>query len=644
MQSSTKVILSTLLVTNLVVAHPNNQDVFELSIEELLNTKVTTTSLSPKPLNKADGIITVINQQQLIDYGVNNLLEVVAMLPATQVIADASVPQDLITVRGDKPIASDHVLILLDGRPYRVSAFSTGSNRQMMYAFPVSLIKQVEFVQGPASVLYGANAYTAIINVITKQHESHDVSVNAQVGSFNETHFDVSGFFHLADFTGRLGIQSHSSDGWDTQFVDRQRELVDFNLLSESSSVFAKLENASWSFSYFESRTNSHYYGLKEPFERGRKFSNEGSALNISFAKTLVDIWNVEFSYAWNQYQTFAFKGDEFNFDFINRVSITDHINLILGVNSSQIVDAKSTSDEPTLQIEEFDTHNDHIYGQLDIDYDNTVFSFGIAKAFQDHSGSITLPKASIVHVVNNHWTAKLMYTEGYRAANAIETSLNIFNGLAIGNENLSPELVTTRDAQLVYQDNNTRFAFSLFDTQQTDLITVKTEFEPRFQISFINGQRRHFHGGTLEWRYQNKNWLIDTSYSYQENYRDKTATQIKVNNITELPRHLIKLGIRYKSDKWSAAIFDNFRSDYQDNGLYETTTLNVATKHEHNVTANVNYRPDALDQYQGVVRLKITNLLNQELTVKHFVETDNVGSYPYAPERAFHLGIIAKF
>ena len=52
--------------------------------------------------------------------------------------------------------------------------------------FPVENIKKIEIIRGPGSALYGENAFTAVINIITKDARDIDgVRVSSGYGSFD---------------------------------------------------------------------------------------------------------------------------------------------------------------------------------------------------------------------------------------------------------------------------------------------------------------------------------------------------------------------------------------------------------------------------------------------------------------------------
>jgi iron complex outermembrane receptor protein len=72
-------------------------------------------------------------------------------------------------MRGDNQLVSSYFLIMVDGRSIYVDV----QGNLHWKAIPVTLpeIKHIEVQKGPASVLYGFNAFDGIINIITKSPE-----------------------------------------------------------------------------------------------------------------------------------------------------------------------------------------------------------------------------------------------------------------------------------------------------------------------------------------------------------------------------------------------------------------------------------------------------------------------------------------
>ena len=134
------------------------------TIEDLMKIVVTTASRAPEVLGAAAARVQVITAAQIERRGYRSISDVLKDLADFKVdlAGDQDYPTQL-AVQGT-PGAS-RVVLLLDG--IRVSS-PTNEPLPMMANYPVHDARQVEIVYGPASALYGADAFSAVINIISK--------------------------------------------------------------------------------------------------------------------------------------------------------------------------------------------------------------------------------------------------------------------------------------------------------------------------------------------------------------------------------------------------------------------------------------------------------------------------------------------
>ncbi len=160
-----------------------------LTLKDLLNVKVTTASKTLQELGLAPATVIVIPKEQIRMRGYQSLLDLLYDLPDIKVDDKIySGIRNSITVRGTQ--GSEKMVILMDG--ITISSPS-GEAMPVMENYPVNIAEQVEIVYGPASALYGANAVTGVINIITKTPEKKDFSLEAStaVGSGGYTNTSV---------------------------------------------------------------------------------------------------------------------------------------------------------------------------------------------------------------------------------------------------------------------------------------------------------------------------------------------------------------------------------------------------------------------------------------------------------------------
>ena len=129
-------------------------------------TFVISASRVKENIKKASASITVIDEDTIHKMGANNIMDILVTVPGLGV-SQSNLYVDKITVRGIETWFSEKVLILLDGHSLNVDLLNGGATGAYK-DIPVELIKRIEIIRGPASALYGENAFTALINIITK--------------------------------------------------------------------------------------------------------------------------------------------------------------------------------------------------------------------------------------------------------------------------------------------------------------------------------------------------------------------------------------------------------------------------------------------------------------------------------------------
>lgn len=126
---------------------------------------VVTASRSMQPLEQAPAAVTVITQAQLERYGAVTLPDILRYVVGMDV-SEMNAGAINISLRGFNSQYTNNLLILLDNRP--INELFNGGIFWQIVPVMLSQIKRIEIVRGPGSVLYGANAYNGVINIITK--------------------------------------------------------------------------------------------------------------------------------------------------------------------------------------------------------------------------------------------------------------------------------------------------------------------------------------------------------------------------------------------------------------------------------------------------------------------------------------------
>lgn len=146
---------------------PNKKkDLFEMSIEELMNVEVVSSARRAQPIARSTGAIYVITAEDIRMAGVTRFADLLRLVPGVQVnqILDFS---SQVGIRGFARRNAATIQILLDG----VSMYDAYKGGCELEFYPIILddIDRIEVIRGPAAVAWGVNAMDGVINIITKK-------------------------------------------------------------------------------------------------------------------------------------------------------------------------------------------------------------------------------------------------------------------------------------------------------------------------------------------------------------------------------------------------------------------------------------------------------------------------------------------
>jgi iron complex outermembrane receptor protein len=158
-------LLACLLAFPVLAAAQESEDLAELSLEALSNTRVTSVSKRAEPLADAAASVFVITADSIRRAGATTLPEALRLAPNIQ-LARVDARNYAVTARGFNSAFENKLLVLIDGRSVYTPLFSG----VFWDAQDVMLedIERIEVISGPGATLWGANAVNGVINIITK--------------------------------------------------------------------------------------------------------------------------------------------------------------------------------------------------------------------------------------------------------------------------------------------------------------------------------------------------------------------------------------------------------------------------------------------------------------------------------------------
>ena len=213
---------------------PEEEDFGELSLEELLDVPVTAASRDVKSVREAPAAVYVVTHTMIHERGYNYLFDALRDAPGFDIIWMGGLYGPVLMQHGLDTPENNKLLLMIDGI---VDNNLSAGTAQVYMQYSLHNVERIEILYGPASALYGANAMTGLINIITKKGVDLN-GVEAQGGAvvwdsgFRRTgaagaaaagkvwgeegeKVDVSGSFHIINTDGtdlRLSDLARSDD------------------------------------------------------------------------------------------------------------------------------------------------------------------------------------------------------------------------------------------------------------------------------------------------------------------------------------------------------------------------------------------------------------------------------------------------
>lgn len=157
------------------------EDLTEMSLEELLQVKVT--SVTKREQSKADAAaaISVLTHEDIRRSGATSVPEALRLVPGLHV-ARIDAHRWAIGARGYNGQFANKLLVLIDGRVVYTPLF--GGVYWDVQDVVLEDIDRIEVIRGPGGTLWGANAVNGVINITTKSAtESQGVHAMGLVGN-----------------------------------------------------------------------------------------------------------------------------------------------------------------------------------------------------------------------------------------------------------------------------------------------------------------------------------------------------------------------------------------------------------------------------------------------------------------------------
>ena len=485
------------------------------------------------PLSENARSIQVITRENIRQAGVTTIADLLQQVAGVDIRRRgiAGMQVDLY-IRGG---SFDQTLLLIDG--IKLDDAQTG-HHTLNLALPLEVIERIEIIKGPAARIFGQNAFTGAINIVTKSSLDTTGVVNLQAGSYNQVNVESTVGTSKENFSLLAHYSHKKADGYryNTDFenqnvflkgqFNKQNSPIDF-IASFSERKFGangfyalpsyadQYEETQGSLIAFSSRINKGNWLLKP-----RLYWRRGQDEYIFVRSNPAIYRNLHITHK---------VGFAFDASNTNKLGQTG-----LGIDFANVsIASNNLGDRSRFMTTVFAEHRFLLSNdQLDI-------TPGVAVTNYTDFGTQLFPGVDISYALSE--ALRIYGNVGYTYRIPTFTDLYYSDSTTLGNEDLKPEEALTEELGLRLIINNFQFSAAAFLRQAENLIDyIRPTEEGRFEAT--NVREVNTHGVELEAKTQfkigNQPQQLQAGYVYLKDDVKSIAVNTSRYTINSLRHH----------------------------------------------------------------------------------------------------------
>ncbi len=544
-------------------------------------------------VTEAPARINIVTAKEIETYGYQNLADILRSVPGFYTSYDRNYSYTGVRGFGIPGDYDTRILTLVDGHRVNENVYDSLSTMRG-FVLDVDLIERVEIVRGPASSLYGSNAFFGVVNVITKSgRDIQGTEISAAGGSYETYQGRISYGDKFSNGLEMLlsGTYYESAGQHELYYPEFDDPATNNGIAVNADdriipSFFAKLSHGGFTLTgaYAEVEKGIPTAPYETVFNDSRTGTrDERSYLDLSYQGILDSGTEVSgrvfydyYDYSGDWVYDYSDAGDLSDLSLFTdeaqgewwgaeaQVSKTlfEHHRFTLGAEYRNSVrqDLSEYDDFDVYMDSSTDNYTWGVFLQDEFQIkSNLILNLGVRYDEFDSAGSTVNPRAALIWSPLEATTLKLLYGSAYRAPNAYELYYHDGDVSQKAAGTLESETIDTYEfivEQRLHSSLN--LVASLYRNEIEDLITLDTDPADDLLV-FVNQGDSKARGAELE-LYGNwsDGWSGSVSYTYQD-AEDAMGVWL-VNS----PRNLAKLNViaPLLSNKLSAGLEMQYESE----------------------------------------------------------------------------------
>ena len=568
-------------------AAQNSADLANASLQELLNTEVYSASRHDQKSSDAPSAVTVVNAEEIQKYGYRTLGDILQSVRGFYVTNDRD--YSYIGVRGFGRLGdwNSRVLVMVDG--HRINDNILG---QAMvgseFLVDVDLIERVEVIRGPSSSLYGADAFFAVVNVITRKAEqAKGLELSFEPASFGTYKGRATYGGHYKQIGLLLSGTFYNSEGQTLFFPEFNAPATNYGITRGTNSeayehILATLTFGGFTLQgFFSARDKgvpTAYFGTVFNDPRTRNFDYH-QYIDLGYEHSLGQKWELTAKTSYDQARLeaplavanalpggsigiakYSFRGNWWNGEVNLSRTLWEKHRLTLGSeardNLRQDQGDYDTSSSAFFQVSHT-SWNWAAYAQDEFAISpKLVLTAGIRHDRYSSFGGSTNPRFALIYHPIEATSLKVLYGTAFRAPEIFETHPG-FGPFYERNPGLKPEDIKSLEGVIEQRIGpHFKLSGSVFQNRIKNLITLGRA--PNNSLSVYENTGKSSARGLeveLEARFAS-GVAAGASYSYTRPQED-TALQILANSARQLAKFNLIAPLR------SRRLFGSFDAQY---------------------------------------------------------------------------------
>ncbi len=472
------------------------EQIFEMTFDELLDLEIVTSSKQLESLLQTPSAVDVLTGEEIRILGFNTLEECLEYVTGLSTINGEGNVFATTTIRGNTLVNyNTNTLLLFDGIPM----YSPYHGSFDFGVIPLSAVERIEIVKGANSVLYGTNAISGVINVISKKSLANDnvAEVAIRAGSYKTYHGEVAALTSGDDgWQLRLFGDYTKSAGESLAIHDEKGNRLNFRQDLEMATVVFKADYRTLALHLqaFERqlpnyRTRVFNYEQKNREQllvAGIEFHYELSSLVTVRLRSNVNDWQLTKDYS----PAFTVATEGFYWDYSGRLWSSDlelfgawqQHKYTVGVNYnvSNARRYKSNFDvydigkynEKTEEYALYFNGSSQVHGKVSLVYGTryTNSSYDVHEEHTTKTNDNFSSRAGVVYNIHDDMFVKLLYGESFRVPTYFEKE--VASATVLGNPDLSPEESRSWDLIIAKQFASVYVTVDFFQLEIDDKIS----------------------------------------------------------------------------------------------------------------------------------------------------------------------------